>query len=86
MQLTRPQLEELASSKEAPIWIVNLVRAWLKGSAKGDTRTLTEAKLDLWGKELSARAVEVSGEMSVFQQLLMQTGTQEGGADDGGGR
>ena len=60
MQLSRKELDELAKDDSTPMWIVILCRAYVKGAAKGDTRTLEETKVDLWAKDIAATKIDVT--------------------------
>lgn len=54
MQLSRKELEDISKAVDAPIWIAILCRSYLKGASKGETQTLEETKMDLWGREVTS--------------------------------
>lgn len=60
MQLSKDELEELIKSEDTPMWIIILGRSYLKGAAKGDTRSLEETKADLWSKDIAAMKVDIT--------------------------
>jgi hypothetical protein len=71
MQLSKHELEELAKDENTPMWIVILCRSYVKGAAKGDTRTLEETKMDLWSKDIAATKIDVTTNgKDVGQQLV----------------
>ena len=61
MQLSKKELEELAKDESTPMWVVILCRAYIKGAAKGDARSLEETKADLWIKDIAATKIERQG-------------------------
>lgn len=54
MQLSRKELEDISKAVDTPIWIAILCRSYLKGASKGETQTLEETKMDLWGREVTS--------------------------------
>lgn len=54
MQLSRKELEDISMANDTPIWIAILCRSYLKGASKGETQTLEETKIDLWGREIAS--------------------------------
>lgn len=60
MQLSKTELEELSKDPSTPMWIVILCRSYIKGAAKGDTKTLEETKTDLWGKDIVASKIDIT--------------------------
>lgn len=71
MQLTKEELEALVNSKDTPMWIVILCRAYIKGAAKGDTRTLEETKGELWDKDIAATKIDITTNgKDVGQQIV----------------
>jgi hypothetical protein len=60
MQLSKKELEELAKDESTPMWVVILCRAYIKGAAKGDARSLEETKADLWIKDIAATKIDVT--------------------------
>lgn len=54
MQLSRKELEDISMANDTPIWITILCRSYLKGASKGETQTLEETKMDLWGREVAS--------------------------------
>lgn len=60
MQLSKAELEELTKAPSTPMWIVILCRSYIKGAAKGDTKTLEETKTDLWGKDIVASKIDIT--------------------------
>ena len=54
MQLSRKELEDISKAVDTPIWIAILCRSYLKGASTGETQTLEETKMDLWGREVTS--------------------------------
>ena len=54
MQLSRKELEDISKAVDTPIWIAILCRSYLKGASNGETQTLEETKMDLWGREVTS--------------------------------
>ena len=60
MQLSRKELEDISKAVDTPIWIAILCRSYLKGASKGETQTLEETKMDLWGREVTLSLIHIS--------------------------
>lgn len=60
MQLSKKELEELAKDENTPMWVVILCRTYIKGAAKGDSRSLEETKADLWSKDIAVTKIDVT--------------------------
>lgn len=60
MQLSKKELEELAKDENTPMWVVILCRTYIKGAAKGDSRSLEETKVDLWSRDIAATKIDVT--------------------------
>ena len=60
MQLSKTEIEELAKDPGTPMWVVILCRSYVKGAAKGDTKTLEDTKMDLWSKDIAAMKIDVT--------------------------
>lgn len=60
MQLSKAEAEELSRDASTPMFVVELCRLHLRGASVGDARALSEAKADLWGKEIAAQKLDIT--------------------------
>ena len=72
MQLTKPELKDIAESEKQPVWVVNIARAIFKDTGRGVISTIRELMDRLYGKVASSIDLTSGGSAFVHETISIE--------------